>query len=108
VRKRDGVHQRRSELGTIRVVYDKQARGLILDDMTNHSLAGPNTTSDGRISEPTALILSGGALLLIGVAVGSVADGGLGVILAAVSSFVGTTLWLIGVIATGIRIGRSH
>jgi hypothetical protein len=75
--------------------------------MTNHSVTGLDKVSDGRVSEPTALILSGGALVLIGVAVGAVADGSLGVILSAVSSLIGASLWLIGVIATGIRMGRS-
>lgn len=75
--------------------------------MVNQASAASVSRSDGRLSEPMALIVAGAAIGLVAILVAAIADGNaLGAVVAAVAGVIGSTLWLVGAVAMGVRIGR--
>lgn len=65
--------------------------------------------STGRLSEPMALVLGGAVLGLVAVLLlAASGGGGLGLLLGWVVGVAASTLWLVGCIAMGVRVGTQH
>ena len=66
--------------------------------------------TNGNVSEPMALLLGGVVLAAVAVAVFILAAGssGTGVFLSCVMGFAASTMWLIGCVAVGVRMGMAR
>ena len=70
--------------------------------------AGPGGSTT-RMSEPMALVLSGVVLFLVaGLLLAVSGGGGLGLLVGWVAGIAASTLWLVGCIAMGVRVGMEH
>ncbi len=66
--------------------------------------------SSMNVSEPTAMMLGGVVLAAVAVAVFILAAGnsGFGVFLSCLMGFAASTMWLIGCVAIGVRMGLAQ
>lgn len=79
--------------------------------MRTRVIGEPSTAaSPGNVSEPTALLLGGVVLAAVAGAVFILAAGnsGFGVFLSCLMGFAASTMWLIGCVAIGVRMGMAR